>query len=50
MSFIDILSDFSDFLRFFYDQVEYKTDFFEETNSKINEWYFLVILHHCVSD
>ena len=50
MSFIDILSDFPDFARFFYDQLQYKTDFFEETNSKINECDFLVILHHCVSD
>ena len=37
MSFMKASSDFSDFLRFFYDQLEYKTDFFEETNSKINE-------------
>ena len=35
MSFIDASSDFADFERFFYDQVRYRNDFFEETNSKI---------------
>ena len=32
MSFINTLSDFDDFQRFFYDQVTFKTDFFEEPN------------------
>ena len=38
MSFIDTSSDLSDFERFFYDQVRYRTDFFEEPNSKIVRW------------
>ena len=49
----------NDFERFFYDQVSYKTDFFEEPNSKIVRWrllkkdfpimrHFRVIFTHCV--
>ena len=35
MSFISTPFDFDDFERFFYDQVSFKTDFFEEPNLKI---------------
>ena len=35
MSFKNTCSDFDDFARFFYDQVSFRTDFFEEPNLKI---------------
>ena len=35
MSFMNTLSDLSDFERFFYDQVGFRNDFFEEPNPKI---------------
>ena len=36
MSFRNTSSDFDDFARFFYDQVSFRTDFFEEPNPKID--------------
>ena len=41
MSLLYLLSDFADFQRFFYDQVIFKTDFFEETNLIMVKWDFL---------
>ena len=35
MSFLNTSSDYSDFERFFYDQVSFRTDFFEQPNLKI---------------
>ena len=41
MSLLYSLNDFADFQRFFYDQVPFKTDFFEETNLIMVKWDFL---------
>ena len=35
MSFMSTLNDLSDFERFFYDQVSFKSDFFEEPKPKM---------------
>ena len=35
MSFMNALSDFTDFERFFYDQLRFRPDFFEEPIAKI---------------
>ena len=35
MSFMNTSDDLSDFERFFYDQVRFRNDFFEEPNSEI---------------
>ena len=37
MSFINTLSILNDFKRFFYDQVRFRNDFFEEPNPKMNQ-------------
>ena len=37
MSFINTSSDLSDFERFFYDQVRFRNDFFEEPNPEMNQ-------------
>ena len=40
MSFMNALSDFTDFERFFYDQLRFRPDFFEEPIPKIMKWDF----------
>lgn len=35
MSFMNTSNDFADFIRFFYDQVSLRNDFFEKHNPKI---------------
>ena len=37
MSFIKTSNDLPDFKRFFYDQVRFRTDFFEEPNPEMNQ-------------
>ena len=41
MSILYSLNDFADFQRFFYDQVIFKTDFFEEPDNIMVKWDFL---------
>ena len=49
MSFMNTSNDFADFVRFFYDQVSLRNDFFEKHNPKI-VWIFgqkLILLTLC---